>query len=114
MEINGENYKVCFSRETTTIVCEGSLRLYGAAAYGDISALLEKAAETKAEIITLDLRKLKFLNSSGINVISKFVIKVRNQKSSKLTVLGAKQFPWQQKSLKNLNRLMPDLELEFE
>lgn len=114
MEINGENYSVFYDSETSTISCEGSLRLYGAAGYGDISALLEKAAETESENITLDLRKLKFLNSSGINVISKFVIKVRNQKTSGLTVLGTKQFPWQQKSLKNLNRLMPDLKLEFE
>jgi hypothetical protein len=74
-------------------------------------------------LITLDLRKLEFLNSSGINVLSKFIIKVRqhrerqakeNQPETNMVVYGSQTIPWQSKSIKNLQRLMPSLELEWD
>jgi hypothetical protein len=69
------------------------------------------------------LRKLEFLNSSGINVLSKFIIKVRqhrerqfkeNQPETAMTVYGSQTIPWQNKSIKNLQRLMPSLELKWD
>lgn len=82
--------------------------------YAPIVQLLNDVADGEPKIITLDLRKLDFLNSSGINIISKFVIKVRQQKNIQIAVKGSKQIPWQGKSLKNLQRLMPSLSLELE
>ncbi len=114
MEVKGENYCVRYDEETSVIVCEGSLRLYGASGYEDIVKLFNEVADNKPTAITLNLQDLQFLNSSGINAISKFVIKVRNHKTSEITVLGASKFPWQMKSLKNLQRLMPSLSLVIE
>jgi Uncharacterized conserved protein len=42
------------------------------------------------------------------------VIKVRQQKNIQIAVKGSKTIPWQGKSLKNLQRLMPSLQLELE
>jgi len=39
---------------------------------------------------------------------------VRQQKDIQIAIKGSKQIPWQRKSLKNLQRLMPSLQLEFE
>ena len=64
-------------------------------------------------MITLQLKNLQFLNSSGINTLSKFVIRVRNEKQSEVLVQGTEKFPWQSKSLRNLQRLMPELRLEI-
>ncbi len=114
MEIKGENYSVTYDPAAAAIKCRGSLRLYGASGYADIVNLLNDAAERHPPAISLDLRELQFLNSSGINTLSKFVIKVRNLKVSRLAVLGSGKFPWQKKSLKNLLRLMPDLNLTIE
>ncbi len=113
MEIKCENYSVIYDSSTATINCEGTLRLYGSEGYADILELFDKILEQKPETITLNLKGLQFLNSSGINMLSKFVIKVRNQNISRLIVHGTEQYPWQGKSLKNLQRLMPSLKLEF-
>ncbi|NET54260.1 MAG: hypothetical protein F6K09_38340, partial [Merismopedia sp. SIO2A8] len=66
------------------------------------------------KVITLDLKKLEFLNSSGISMLSKFVINVRKKNASQIQVKGSTSIPWQSKSLKNLKRLMPKLELVLE
>ena len=57
---------------------------------------------------------LEFLNSSGISILSKFVISVRKKKNISITVKGSNSIPCQGKYLKNLQRLMPNLKLEFE
>jgi len=113
MEISGENYRVSYDPKTATVICEGSLRLYGASGYSSIVELFNKAADQKASKVTLNLQELQFLNSSGINALSKFVIRVRNNKSSTLVVQGTEKYPWQSKSLTNLQRLMPELQLEM-
>ena len=113
MEINGENYTISYDPDTAVINCKGSLRLYGATGYAEIVELLNRAVDRGPEILTLDIRELQFLNSSGINTLSKFVIRARNKKISKMSVLGASKHPWQMKSLKNLQRLMPNLNLDI-
>jgi len=82
--------------------------------YAPIVALLNELADTVPPTVTLDVRKLKFLNSSGINALSKFVIKVRKNEKTAMFVKGSKHIAWQKKSLKNLQRLMPNLELQWE
>lgn len=114
MEIKTETYEINYDNATTTIRFQGSLRLSGMEEYKPIVQLLYEIAQQKPSHITLNLRELKFLNSSGINVLSKFTIEVRKNKEIAMTVQGSKSVPWQGKSLKNLQRLMPALELEWE
>jgi hypothetical protein len=64
--------------------------------------------------MTLDLRNLAFVNSSGISMLSKFVLSMRKKKGVQLVVLGSNDMPWQGKSLKNLEKLLPGLKLEIE
>ena len=112
-EINQEDYRVNYDPETSVITCSGRFRLRGEE-YAPIAALLNEAADAKPPTMTLDLRKLQFLNSSGINILSKFVLRVRKHNVSTVTILGNAAFPWQHKSLKNLQRLLPGLQVEFE
>ncbi len=114
MEIKGRDYSIIYNPATTTIMCQGSFRLQGADEYEAIAQLLNDVVAEKPTVITLDLRELRFLNSSGINMLSKFVINVRRQMTSQIMVRGSYQISWQNNSLKNLQRLMPDLKLEFE
>jgi len=113
MEISGENYRVSYDPQSATVICEGSLRLYGASGYSSIVELFNTAADQKAPTLILNLQELQFLNSSGINALSKFVIRVRNHKTSALVVRGTANYPWQSKSLTNLQRLMPEIQLEM-
>jgi hypothetical protein len=111
MEIKTEDYRIYHDKETTTVTCHGSLRLSGMEEYAPIVQLLNDIADEQPSTITLNLRQLEFLNSSGINVLSKFVIKVRQKGTTGMVVLGSNHIPWQGKSLKNLQRLMPSLRL---
>ncbi|MBE9094972.1 hypothetical protein [Tychonema sp. LEGE 07203] len=114
MEIQTKDYTILYDRATQTVTCCGSFRLSLAQEYAPIVELLNFVADSCPNTITLDLRKLEFLNSSGINILSKFVIKVRQQKNIQIAIKGSKQIPWQGKSLKNLQRLMPAVHLELE
>ncbi len=123
MEIKTDTYTVRYDEENNVILCEGTLRLSGMEEYSPVVEMLNTVVERSPPLITLDLRKLEFLNSSGINVLSKFIIKVRqhrerqakeNQPETNMVVYGSQTIPWQSKSIKNLQRLMPSLELEWD
>jgi len=111
MEIKTEDYSVRYEAETRIILCWGTLRLAGTEDYAPIVTLLDQVVATEPPTLTLDLRELKFLNTSGINVLSKFVIKVRQQETIQLTIQGSSVIVWQGRSLRNLQKLMPSLEL---
>lgn len=114
MEIKTNDYNIWYDAETKTVYCQGSLRLIGMAEYAPLVELLDAAIATTATKITLNLQNLDFLNSSGINVLSKFVLKVRQQEDMQMVVEGSNSIHWQAKSLKNLQRLMPSLQLNWE
>ncbi len=114
MEIKAEEYTIQYIAETGEINCQGSLLLSGTEEYAPILNLMLEAAEEQAEHLTLKVTELEFLNSSGINTMTKFVINVRNRKSLALTVVGLDGTPWQVRLLKNLQRLMPSLQLQMQ
>ncbi|MFS8117087.1 MAG: slr1659 superfamily regulator [Microcoleus sp.] len=113
-EIKGEDYSIHYDRESVTVSFIGELSLGGPAEYAPIVELLNEVANPEPPTITLNLKKLEFVNSSGISMLSKFVITVRKKKTIQLLVLGSNDVPWQQKSLKNLEKLLPTLKLELE
>lgn len=113
MEIKTEDYRICYDPTTTTVSFVGSLRLSGPAEYAPIVQLLGSIASLEPAKITLDLQQLEFLNSSGINMLSKFIIEVRKKARLQMAVQGSQRIAWQGKSLKNLQRLMPSLQLEL-
>jgi hypothetical protein len=113
MEIKTEDYRIWYDRSTTTISFSGSLRLSGPAEYAPIAKLLGDVGNLEPPKITLNLQQLEFLNSSGISMLSKFIIEVRKKGQVSMVVQGAQRIAWQGKSLKNLQRLMPTLELEL-
>lgn len=114
MEITTEKYSVQYDAATQTVKCRGTLRLAGMEEYAPIVQLLDRVIQDHPSAVILNLRELDFLNSSGINVLSRFVLKVRGQKDIQLIVQGSTAIPWQERSLTNLQRLMPQLQLTWE
>ncbi len=113
MEIKTEDYRICYDPSTTTVSFVGSLRLSGSAEYAPIVQLLGSIASVEPAKITLNLQQLEFLNSSGINMLSKFIIEIRKKARVQMAVQGSQGIAWQGKSLKNFQRLMPRLQLEL-
>lgn len=110
MKIEGEGYSVEFDQSSGTVLLSGSLRLGGMPEYTPILALMDDAMAQAGGALSIDLRGLQLLNSSGITMMSKFVIGCRG-KSAALKIIASENVPWQGKSLKNLQRLMPAIEL---
>ena len=110
MKIENENYTLD-SDESSNVSISGSLRLNGMDEYAPILDALR--APLAGANMTLDLSGLEFLNSSGIAMLSKFIIEARGIDGMQLTINGSAQVPWQGKSLKNLQRLFPALELNI-
>lgn len=113
-EIQGDSYSVQYEAESTTITFQGKLALPGSRDYSPINALLQEIASKSPEVMTLDLKQLSFLNSSGISMLSKFVLGLRKRKGVQLVVWGSSDMPWQSKSLRNLQKFLPSLQLEIE
>ena len=113
-EIKDKDYTVQYDPESNTVDFTGLLSLGGPKEYAPITDLLNKIAAAEPEQITLNLRKLEFLNSSGISMLSKFVLGLRKKKGVQLIILGSNEMPWQGKSLKNLQKFLPSLKLEIE
>lgn len=112
MEIKTDDYSIWHDPETSTVFFRGFLRLDGMEEYQPVMDLLLSAMENTTAF-TVNLRELEFLNSSGISMLSMFVVRVRQKGDVKLVLQGSDKILWQTKSLKNLQRLMPSLALEF-
>jgi hypothetical protein len=107
-----EDYSLSFDPEQAVVRCAGFLRLDGVTQYQPLMDLLLAAIEV-SPVLVLNLEELEFLNSSGISMLSMFVVKIRERGDVQLTLRGSVKILWQTKSLRNLQRLMPALNLEL-
>jgi len=112
MEIQHDNYHISYDPAAATITYSGSLRL-SHQSYQPIIELLDKIAEAQPDALTIDLRQLRFLNSFGLGIIARFVMRLEKQQTT-LVVRGNEAFPWQKKALRTLPRLAPSLRLQFD
>jgi hypothetical protein len=111
-EIKGDEYTIEYDDTSLTICFQGTIRLQTTEDYMPIADLLQSAHDATGNgKLTLDFRQLQFLNSSGINAVSKFVIAARKQEKIALVVLGSQEIYWQQKSLANLSKLWPKVQV---
>jgi hypothetical protein len=111
LEVKDTTYSLHYNPLVATVKCAGSFRLGAPYEYAEMVAFFDTIVEQPPPSLVLDLRELNFLNSSGISILCKFVIGLRDHNRTALTVYGSHKFPWQSRSLKNLQRLMPNLQL---
>jgi hypothetical protein len=114
--LTGEDYSVQHDPEAQAVSFSGSIRLQTMDDYAPIRKLLDNAIDTAGSgaTVVLDFRNLRFLNSSGINAISRFVIDARKQDNVMLRVLGKQEIYWQQKSLTNFQRLWSKVTIDIQ
>jgi hypothetical protein len=112
-KINGESFEVRLEDDNSTIFFKGALRLSGTEDYAPILEMLKETLIDPSMAIVLDLRELDFLNSSGITMFSRFVIEARDRHGINLHFLASEAIPWHARSLKNLQRLMPSLNIRL-
>jgi hypothetical protein len=66
---------------------------------------------TAPATITIDLHELQYLNSLAILKLSRFASRLQEHGGRQVIVQGCKQIFWQEKSLKHLVVLVPNLKL---
>jgi hypothetical protein len=111
--IHGESFDIRLEEENSTILFKGALRLCGSEDYAPILDMLKGTLTGPATPIVLDLRELEFLNSSGITMLSRFVMEARDRPGIDVQVLASETVPWHARSLRNLQRLMPALSIRL-
>jgi hypothetical protein len=111
--IHGESFDIRLEEENSTVLFKGALRLCGTDDYAPILDMLKETLASPAMPIVLDLRELDFLNSSGITMLSRFVMEARDHPGINVQVLASETVPWHARSLKNLQRLMPSLTIRL-
>jgi hypothetical protein len=109
--IHGESFEILLEEKNSTVLFKGALRLCGTEDYAPILDTLKETLTDPTTPIVLDLRQLDFLNSSGITMLSRFVIEARDHAGIDIQVLASESVPWHARTLKNLQRLMPTLSL---
>ncbi|MDY6936832.1 MAG: hypothetical protein SWY16_04120 [Cyanobacteriota bacterium] len=112
MEIKIEDCCIHCDREKAIVNFQNSC-LAGGENCAFVSKFLHFAIESQPPFVVLNLQGLHSIDSSGIKMLSKFVIQVRHQKRIHMTILGSKEISWHQKSLTYLRSLMPNLRLEL-
>lgn len=112
-EIKDENYNVTYDPATATVAFQGTLRVQGYVSYQPIEKLLNAVIAQRPPTITLDIHRLVFINSSGIDVIYRFAYKAHGQAHSQLTVRRLAQgAPWQERLVRTIEVMAPDLQDE--
>ncbi|MFK0386739.1 MULTISPECIES: slr1659 superfamily regulator [Rhizobium/Agrobacterium group] len=111
MEISDENFRVW--AEEGEVFFDGVLRLAGPDAYAPIYSLASGILAGQHNRVIFDITGLEFLNSSGINLLAKLTIEARKRPEVQLVIKGTSQYPWQTKSLPNLKKLYPQLDLQL-
>lgn len=111
MELKTNDYRIWYDAENTTVNFQGVLREVGIAEYQPLELFFKNILVNPPTLLTMNLKELEFLNSSGMTVVSQFVIAVRKKQTIELVVQASQDIPWQNKTLINWKRLMPSLTL---
>jgi hypothetical protein len=108
-----EDYSMQFDAETATVYCQGIMRLTNKE-YKPIIQWLNKIVALGLPKMTLNLRELRILNSSGVAMLGIFVSAVDKKKTVQLVIQCSKKTAWQKKSVNIFQDLMPEVQMEWE
>jgi len=90
----------------------GVLRLSSPADYEEALGPVRAAMQAHEGGYTVDVSRVKFLNSSGITGLSRLVLLARTLERP-MTLIGSESTPWQTKTLTLLTRLYSGLDVQL-
>ena len=113
MKVVGPTYTVSYDEVTVTAIFEGVLRLQNVEEGEPITLLLNELAATAPDVINLDFVQLQLMNSTGLSILIKFMVVMREQNTSKVILRASEKHFWQQDLIRGLQQFMPGSELQW-
>ncbi len=113
MRIDGDGYKVVFDPAARTAYFAGTLRLFSSGDYRKIEQFLLEVHAYDIPELMLDFRDLLFMNSLGINMLCKFIIKIKKIDKMPVRIVGNRNILWQVKTFQNLKLLWDKVDLRL-
>ncbi|MCP4112067.1 MAG: hypothetical protein GY749_42160 [Desulfobacteraceae bacterium] len=113
MNIKGDDYKIV-QYQDSVISISGKLSLMPEE-YEEIAQFFKKILESAHKEITLDIKELAYLNSSGIKAVCvDLILQAAEIKYLKMKILCSEEYTWQKETVPTFEDLMDDLEIVFE
>jgi len=111
MIIQENDYTLSYEDNIITISGKLSLMLEE---YEKIETFFEKIIESQPREITLDIRNLEYLNSSGIKTICvNLILEADDIEDIQMKIIGSEQYTWQKETVPTFEDLMDNLEIIF-
>ena len=112
MNINGNTYKAVYENGVIEISGKVSLMLEE---YEELESFFENIVESEPPALTLDIRNLEYLNSSGIKTICvALLLEAADIKDLKMKIQCSNQYTWQKETIPTFKDLMDEMEIMFE
>lgn len=112
MKIEGDGYTVTYQDGQVKIAGKLSLMLED---YTELEEFFKIIIESKPSALTLDLRNLEYLNSSGIKTICVgLILEAADVEGLRLKILCSNQYTWQKETIPTFEALMDEMEILFE
>ncbi len=111
MKIEGEEYSIAY--EDSVIKISGKLSLM-LEEYEKMEDFFEKVVEPGPSELTLDIRDLEYLNSSGIKTICVgLILEAADIDGLKMKIIGSEHHTWQKETIPTFEDLIDDMEIVF-
>ncbi|MGK7907818.1 MAG: STAS domain-containing protein [Synechococcus sp.] len=115
MKNKSPSYSIYYDCESEIVSLSGKLHLIQREkAFHEILSWFDLIIDKEPPRVLLDVSGLDYLNSMGISMIAKFVIRARDKKTIHVVVKASKEIIWQGKSLVNLKRIMPSIDFIYD
>jgi hypothetical protein len=111
--MTGQNSEFKVECDDKSCTISGVMRLSSPVAYLEHFEIIRHKMRDASDKFIVDISKVEYLNSSGINAFGRIIIYAR-QEEIPLIILGDSQYPWQQKSIKPLEKLWDKLEVRIQ
>jgi|AMFO01.1.fsa_nt_gi Uncharacterized conserved protein len=100
------------SSSSDHVTVEGVLRLASPADYESRFEPLRRGVETASGAFTLDISRVRFINSSGITALSRLVLHARSLEKP-LVMVGLQNVAWQGTTLSLFKRLYKQVDVQL-
>lgn len=113
MNIHSPDHTVTWDEAANRLTFTGTLQLMRKD-YRPICDLLDSLLRRHdLPRLLIDITRLKMLNSSGLNALSRFVLGMRARSGTQVIFHGSRAILWHHKTLANMKSFLPTAEIEL-